>query len=783
MSNLNLNLLCLHRIKGQDMPVLPGLLAQNPPKRTARGRENDRLLIYLNLAGNISYSSDEYAQITAKLAERFYQTSGSLTFALKTSIETLNTVLAERNMKTTGQGKYSIGVLVMAALRGDLLYIVQTGPTRVHWLGTNGARHFYDPSLAGKGLGLSQNTRMYFAQAQLNPGDLLVMSANQPKEWQAALEEPGPVSLQTLSRRLTTITTDSLNAVLVSVSDGLGEISILRPAQVVKSEIPVVPPVALPPPPKPETIPELYPSLPPAAQIPPTETESTPLPVPVLLPGSASLSDATGGSVSAPIPIPVSPPPPPEKRRPDQRAPRTAQPLFTPERRTQMVHVGRRSARWMAQAIHAVRDFSRALTERFEKIIPRLLPQEEDQAETQLSATWMVFIAIAIPILVVTIATTVYAEMGNPALYNIHYTRADEAARQTQNLTNPAELRQKWQATLDHLDLADEYRITQSSERLRQEAQSALDSLDRVTRVAYRPAFNNPLPSNIHISRMAASDFDLYLLNSNDGSVLRAVLSGSNYSLQDFNCKPGTYDGITVGPLIDILALPRTSPGGVTLMGMDMSGNLLYCSPGQTPTTAFLAMPSADRKGIDAFTYDAGILYVLDARANAVWTYTGQPGKEFSDPFFFFEQDVPRLTGAIGMAVSGDDLYILHEDGHLTTCTYSRIFTSPTRCTDPATLIDTRPGYQGGATLTDGIFRQIFFTQAPNPAVNLLESNTRSIFRFSPRSLELQNLIRSLPGKDDPLPPTASITAMTYSPNKILFVLAGGQVYFIASAP
>jgi hypothetical protein len=183
-----------------------------------------------------------------------------------------------------------------------------------------------------------------------------------------------------------------------------------------------------------------------------------------------------------------------------------------------MVHVGRRSARWMAQAIHAARDFSRAIAERFEKLIPRLLPQEEDQAETQLSATWMVFIAIAIPILVVTVATTVYAEMGNPALYNIHYTRADEAARQTQNLTNPAELRQKWQATLDHLDLADEYRITQSSERLRQEAQSALDSLDRVTRVAYRPAFNNPLPFHIHISRMAASDFDLYLLNGNDGT-------------------------------------------------------------------------------------------------------------------------------------------------------------------------------------------------------------------------------------------------------------------------
>lgn len=779
MSTLDLNLLSLHRIKGQEMPVLPGLLAQNPPKRVARGRENDRLLIYLNLAGNIPYTSEEYAQITAKLAERFYQTSGSLTFALKSSIEALNAVLADRNMKTTGQGKYSIGVLVMAALRGDLLYLVQAGPTRVHWLGVNGTKHFYDPNLAGKGLGLSQNTRMYFAQAQLNPGDLLVMNANQPKEWENALEERGPGSLDSLYRRLTTVTHDSLNAVLVSAVEGMGEINILRPAQTVKSEAPSV---STPPKPSPQPQPDgpsyASPVVPTSVATRTAETPRQAAPTPTPQPDQEPISIPIPAS-SEPLPIlpPVDEPP--------RRSPRAqeAKSLLTPERRTQMVHVGRRSARWMAQAIHAARDFSRATRERIEKLAPRLLPQEDEQAEPQLSIPWMAFTAIVIPILVVVVAMTIYFEMGVPALFDANYQLAVESATQTQNLTDPAELRLKWQATLFHLDQAEQHQVTQNSERLRREAQAALDTLDRVKRTGYQPAFNTPLVSSIRISRMAASDFDLYLLNSTDGSVLRAVQNGSYYTLQDFNCLPGKYNGITVGNLIDIIALPRTSPGGVTLMGMDGSGNLLYCAPGQEPKAAFLSRPSTDWKGNDAFAYDAGILYVLDSRANAVWTYTGQPGGDFADPFFFFEQDIPPLEDAIGMAVSGDDLYILHKDGHLTTCTYSRISTSPTRCTDPTILVDTRPGFQGGATLSDGIFTQIFFTQAPNPAVNLLEPNTRSIFRFSPRSLELQNQIRSQAGKEDGLPQNAPITAMAFSPNKALFVLVDGQVYFTPSVP
>jgi hypothetical protein len=138
------------------------------------------------------------------------------------------------------------------------------------------------------------------------------------------------------------------------------------------------------------------------------------------------------------------------------------------------------------------------------------------------------------------------------------------------------------------------------------------------------------------------------------------------------------------------------------------------------------------------------------------------------------------------MAVNGDDLYLLNQDGHMTTCTLSRIDVSPTRCNDPAPYVDTRPGYQSGRTLVDGNFTQIAFTSAPNPVVTLLQpaSVEPSVFRFSPRALELQNLLRSRPGKDDHLPKSARITSMAFSPNRMLFVaMDNGQVFFAANVP
>ena len=55
----DLTLLPLYRIQGQESPSMPGLLALTPPRSAARGREQDRLLAYLLLTGNSSFTTTE----------------------------------------------------------------------------------------------------------------------------------------------------------------------------------------------------------------------------------------------------------------------------------------------------------------------------------------------------------------------------------------------------------------------------------------------------------------------------------------------------------------------------------------------------------------------------------------------------------------------------------------------------------------------------------------------------------------------------------------------------
>ncbi len=63
----------------------------------------------------------------------------------------------------------------------------------------------------------------------------------------------------------------------------------------------------------------------------------------------------------------------------------------------------------------------------------------------------------------------------------------DQAA-QAHGQTDPTEVRRAWDSTLYYLDLADQYQVTQDSLNLRQEAQTALDNLDGIVRLDFRPA-------------------------------------------------------------------------------------------------------------------------------------------------------------------------------------------------------------------------------------------------------------------------------------------------------
>ncbi len=151
---------------------------------------------------------------------------------------------------------------------------------------------------------------------------------------------------------------------------------------------------------------------------------------------------------------------------------------------------------------------------------------------------------------------------------------------------------------------------------------------------------------------------------------------------------------------------------------------------------------------------------------------------------FFGEQVPQNMNTAIDLAANNADLYMLFQDGHVTSCPLTRYEGVPMRCTDPATFVDTRPERQSGPKINDAIFTQVTFASAPDPSLYMLEPLTRAIYRFSPRSnsLELRGQFRATMEQNNTLF-DGPATAMTISPNRYAFFSVGNQVYFATDVP
>jgi hypothetical protein len=85
------------------------------------------------------------------------------------------------------------------------------------------------------------------------------------------------------------------------------------------------------------------------------------------------------------------------------------------------------------------------------------------------------------------------------------------------------------------------------------------------------------------------------------------------------------------------------------------------------------------------------------------------------------------------------------------------------------------------------LFSQAHFTQmmlapAPDSSLLILDTDTQAIFRFTALSLELQNQLRPPAGHTSPLP-SIPASAMTVSPNHILFLALKDGVYFAEGLP
>jgi hypothetical protein len=831
VTDIDLNLLPLYRIQGQETPQIPGLLAVMPPKRAGRARKDDRLLVYLTISGNTSFPSAEYSQILESVIQHFYQTSGSLTAAIRAAAGELNQTLLKRNLQITSKGEYLVGRLIMGALRGTQFLFAQSGPTHVFHLTGAETRQIHDEQIAGRGLGNSQAMPLYFAQIDLHAGDMLVLCPHLPAGWETALTGEKNASIESLRRKLAGVSNDDLDAVLVQAQAGKGNFNLLKGMQTIPEKLAPAASATLPEASTtvgraiPATISvqadapvDLQPAslesgAQPASPVLPTSQIQSGRPAsrftrilseegePAHVPGSARSEippqsaetsampsgqpdqPAAAQPFRRPVAVPVAPSAHPVRRSGHFVTPRAVGDLpeikRPPSRNRQAVFGG------LVKIIRGVRGGSQSVSRGIRKFSPTVLPGSS--ADSEVAGPSLALFAIVIPVIIVALAATVYIHYGRTAQHQQYYVMAIDQASQARGQTNPTEVRRAWESTIYYLDLAEKNQKTQDSTALRQEAQTALDNLDGILRLDFRQAIIGGLSRSVQISHMAATNTDLYLLDASTGSVIRASITSQGYEVDPtFKCDPGQYDTIVVDALIDLEVLPMSNFYNARLLAMDGKGNLLYCGLAE-PVAVSPVPPQLGWRSISAFTLDANgkNLYVLDPAGNAVWQYSGSFGKFPDLPSLFFGEQVPQnMNTSIDLAANNADLYILFQDGHVTSCPLSHFDVAPLRCTDPVTFVDTRPERQPSAKINDAIFTEISFAFAPDPGLYLLEPLTRAIYRFSPRSdsLELRGQFRAAMEQNNSLF-DGPATAMTISPNRYAFFSVGNQVYFATDVP
>ena len=729
--HLDLTVIPLYRQDGRDNSYLPGLLAAEPPRRTARGRGEERLLLQLSSPADLNLSPEAQTSLLQDMAGGYFRTPGAVTGALREQIERLNAYFMQRNQQAAPKGTPAPALFSGVTIREQRVTLAQCGPVQAFLLGGDEPHHFFDPQAAGRGLGLSQNTDIRFFQFDLLSDQLILLLAELPASWtEKTLADTSGQKLWTLRRRFLSEAGPSLRACMLAAQVGKGRLRVLSGADV---EPPTV------------TLSGSKPPVPAREAAPETQA----------LPWEAL-------------------------EVPPEQAPANQSKSISPSTEVAQV-VGEKPSWWSGLAARAASLRQRTLPPVL-TFLQRALPEGPI---FNLPPRVMGLIAILVPIAVVVLVAAVYLLFGREQLYINYLERAQSAAAIATVSEDPAEVRTAWQGVVFYAERAAHYEEdAQTAADLLAQAQAALDSLDAIRRVEFSPALFQPLALDAHISRMVTTNTEIYMLNATDGSILRAFLAGDGagggYQLDpDFSCEPGPYGDFIVSELVDLAVLPRGNALNADILAMDGNGNVIYCTSGERPSSRALVPPDSNWGRPRALAVENGNLYVLDPLNNAVWIYFGEDYSYEEGPRFFFGAEVPSLRLMLDLAVEGEDLYLINEDGRMAICRFSDDLENASTCADPAQYTDTRPGRESGPQVVDANFEQIQIGEPPQPSLYLLDPVARAVYRLS-LSLGLDAQFQALA----PLPEGLA-TAFAITPNRAILLAIENDIYigFIPSEP
>jgi hypothetical protein len=394
-------------------------------------RKNDRLVVLLHFEDQMVIARDQTKNLVDGIVNSYFGRPGTITSALRGVMEEINEALLEHNLGRGG-GQQVVAYLSLVALKGDLLYLAQSGLTHGFLLNEKGIEHLYDAQASGRGLGLGRTTDVRFFQTELSEGTLLALTPKLPSGWnETTLKGAFGQQLGVVSRRFTSHAGMDLQALVLEARKGSGELFMLTPAAA--EERP-----AATPEPKVETPPRTT-----RREAPPPEPE----------PGAWEPVETPSGE---PKPTPVISASPMERgaSRPAPSAPKTRQApeVAQPRREAQIAEIALEWGQKISDGFGRLMRSARTL-------LGRVVPSEE---EFTLPASIMAFIAVAVPLVVVAVAAFTYLRVGLPKQYDVYFAQAQFYLQEAQSQTDISLQREAWSNALHNVELAEQYNQTRS---------------------------------------------------------------------------------------------------------------------------------------------------------------------------------------------------------------------------------------------------------------------------------------------------------------------------------
>jgi hypothetical protein len=160
----------------------PGILTLTPPRRAARGRSKDFLLLSVSITAPSTASPGLVDHLARLASDAYYGTPGSVTSALREAAKSINEHLVDVNQKE-GESQHWLGHMMAAVLREGDLYIAQCGRGQAVLVRPGHVTRFTSEEAADRPLGLTLAPDIRYHHLEAHMGDLLILTNAPPPLW------------------------------------------------------------------------------------------------------------------------------------------------------------------------------------------------------------------------------------------------------------------------------------------------------------------------------------------------------------------------------------------------------------------------------------------------------------------------------------------------------------------------------------------------------------------------------------------------------------------------